>query len=168
MKEQTAPIKNLLPSLDIDITFQTKHWDECDFDVTASIETAICRALHAIGFKRNGAEVSVVLADNNFVQDLNKNYRDKDKPTNVLSFPQDEEMLLGDIIVAYETVADECITQEKSFHDHFMHLITHGTLHLMGYDHIKDNEAEEMEALEIKILGELGIKNPYEKIDFMS
>ncbi len=109
----------------------------------------------------NQAEASVVLANNDFVQTLNRDYRGQDKPTNVLSFPQDLPML-GDIVFAYETVAQEAKEQDKSFDDHLLHLTIHGVLHLLGHDHMNDEEAEEMENLEIELLSKLGVKNPYE------
>ena len=116
------------------------------------------------------AEVSVLLTDDQTVHQLNKNYRNMDRPTNVLSFaalddesePVVDPMLLGDIVVAFETTKREAAEQNCSFADHLFHLIVHGMLHLIGYDHIEDWEAEEMEALEIKILSDNGIGNPYE------
>jgi probable rRNA maturation factor len=125
---------------------------------------------------------SVVLADDAAVRELNRQFRTKDAPTNVLSFPahdgvaalrlalaapEQELMLddagyLGDMILARETIEREALEQGKSVHDHFCHLLVHGTLHLLGYDHIGDAEADEMEALEIAILKELSIANPYE------
>lgn len=107
-------------------------------------------------------ELSIMLSNNNHIQKLNKEYRGKDRPTNVLSFPSDEEDYLGDLIFAYETVDEESIEQSKPFDAHFTHLLVHGVLHLLGYDHMNDQEAEEMEALEIQILADLNIKNPYE------
>lgn len=107
------------------------------------------------------AEVSVVLADDNFVQGLNREYRGKDKPTNVLSFPQDPPML-GDIVLAFETIEREASEQNKDFAAHLTHLLVHGVLHLLGYDHEDDQEASEMEGLEIEILQKMGINNPYE------
>jgi len=106
------------------------------------------------------AEASVVLADNSFVQTLNKEYRNKNKPTNVLSFPQTLP-ILGDSVFAYETIEHEAKEQGKAFDDHLMHLIIHSTLHLLGYDHENDQDAETMETLEIKILTSMKIRNPY-------
>jgi probable rRNA maturation factor len=106
--------------------------------------------------------LSILLTNDKNIQQLNKNFRDKDKPTNVLSFPADDEgEYMGDIAVAFETIKREAIEQDKSFHHHFIHMLIHGILHLDGYDHETDEEAEEMEALEIKILADMGIKNPY-------
>lgn len=116
------------------------------------------------------AEVSVLLTDDAEVHTLNKKYRGVDRPTNVLSFaalddedePIVDPMLLGDIVVAFETTKREAEEQGCSFADHLFHLVVHGMLHLIGYDHIEDRDAEEMEALEIKILAENGIGNPYD------
>ncbi len=116
------------------------------------------------------AEVSILLTDDATVHELNKNYRNVDKPTNVLSFaalddesePVVDPMLLGDIVVAFETTKREAAEQGCSFADHLFHLIVHGMLHLIGYDHIEEWEAEEMEALEVRILADNGIGNPYD------
>ena len=109
------------------------------------------------------AVVSVVLASNDFVQNLNKQYRGKDKPTNVLSF-ENEWPLAGDIVVAYGVTRDEAKAQGKTFSAHLAHLLTHGTLHLQGYDHLTDKQAEKMENLEIKLMHKLGYKNPYQGV----
>lgn len=107
-------------------------------------------------------EVSLVLTDDKYIQDLNKTFRHSDKPTNVLSFPSDEEEELGDIILAYETIAQETFEANISPLHHVLHLIIHGFLHLLGYDHEEEKEAIKMETLEIKILKSLNIANPYE------
>lgn len=117
------------------------------------------------------AEVSLVLADDAFIKELNRDYRGKDKPTNVLSFEtgmkpvKGQPFVAGDIIVAYETVVREAAEQGKSFTEHLAHLLVHGTLHLLGEDHLTDKQADKMEAKEIKIMKQLGYDNPYrEKI----
>ncbi|NYZ12987.1 rRNA maturation RNase YbeY [Azospirillum sp. RWY-5-1] len=117
------------------------------------------------------AELSVVLADDAMVQTLNRDYRGKDKPTNVLSFalteaagPEPEPgapILLGDVILARETVVREAAEQGKPEDDHLTHLVVHGVLHLLGYDHEQDDEAEAMERLETRVLAGLGIPDPY-------
>ena len=117
------------------------------------------------------AELSVVLADDALVHRLNREYRGKDKPTNVLSFAlteaeepdagEDAPIMLGDVILAWETVAREAAEQGKTPSDHMTHLVVHGVLHLLGYDHETDDEAEEMEQLETQLLDTLGIADPY-------
>lgn len=113
-------------------------------------------------------EVSITLTDDARIRVLNRDWRDKDKPTNVLSFPQpdlpegvDAPQPMGDVIVALETLVAEADAESKSPEHHLAHLVVHGTLHLMGYDHIEDHQAEEMEALERSILAGLGIDDPY-------
>lgn len=100
-------------------------------------------------------------------RELNSQYRQKDKPTNVLSFPFEvpegiELNLLGDLVVCVPVIEQEAKEQNKKLFDHWAHMIIHGCLHLLGYDHINDADADEMESLEIKILAELSIDNPYE------
>ena len=108
------------------------------------------------------AEISLVLADDDFVQNLNKLYRHKDKPTNVLSF-ENEGLLAGDIVVAYQTTLREAKEQGISFRAHLAHLLTHGTLHLQGFDHLTDKQALKMEKLETQLLAKLGYQNPYKE-----
>ena len=112
-------------------------------------------------------EVSVVLADDEFVRRLNKEHRGIDKPTNVLSFPMPDMGLpvwqAGDMVLAYETLIKEASEQNKTLEEHFSHLLIHSALHLCGYDHISDEEAEEMEQIEIEKMKGLGFKNPYEE-----
>ena len=115
------------------------------------------------------AELSFVLAGDKTLQLLNKEWRDKDKPTNVLSFPgedisvgEEAGLVLGDIVISLETTRHEAALENKAFEDYLSHLVIHGFLHLFGYDHETDEEASQMEGLETKILNELGIANPYE------
>lgn len=108
------------------------------------------------------AEISVVLADDAFVHDLNKRYRDKDKPTNVLSF-ENEGLCAGDIVVAYGVLMREAKAQHKSFRAHLAHLLVHGTLHLQKYDHLTDKQARKMERLETQIMQKLGYPDPYKE-----
>ncbi len=112
------------------------------------------------------AELSVRIVDEDESQALTLQYRGKNKPTNVLSFPCElpdgvELPLLGDLVICAQVVAKEALEQGKLLHAHWAHMVVHGTLHLLGYDHIEDGEAEEMEAIEIQVLLELGYPNPY-------
>jgi len=112
-------------------------------------------------------ELTIRLVNTDESQQLNKQFRQKDKPTNVLSFPFEvpdgiELNLLGDLVVCVPVVEQEAKEQNKKLFDHWAHMIIHGCLHLLGYDHINDVDADEMEALEIKILADLSINNPYE------
>lgn len=137
------------------------QWDAARItnkDITHAITATLIAAQHPT---EAPLEISIVLTNDEEIQTLNREYRGQDKPTNVLSFPQDVPILLGDIVVAYETLARETNEQNKSFKDHFTHMLVHGCLHLLGYDHIQEAEAENMETLEITILSSLGIKNPY-------
>jgi probable rRNA maturation factor len=111
-------------------------------------------------------QVSIEIVDKATSQQLNKDYRHKDKPTNVLSFPLDlpeyvEEDLIGDLAICRDVLIEEAEQQNKNVDDHWAHLVMHGTLHLLGYDHIEDKEAEKMESLEIILLKKLEINNPY-------
>jgi probable rRNA maturation factor len=112
-----------------------------------------------------GAEVSLLFCDDARIRDLNRRFRGQDKPTNVLSFPGREPIetahALGDIAIAHETVMREAQEQGKTVEQHCRHMIVHGFLHLLGYDHEEETEAEAMEAMEIRILRRLGDDNPY-------
>ncbi|MDC9714770.1 MAG: rRNA maturation RNase YbeY [Gammaproteobacteria bacterium] len=117
-----------------------------------------------LGFETS--ELLIRIVNKNEMQNLNKTYRNQDKPTNVLSFSSDlpteiDETILGDVVICSAVVREEAKMQNKAFDDHLAHMAVHGVLHLLGYDHIKENEAQAMEALEIKILQKLDIENPY-------
>lgn len=112
------------------------------------------------------SEVTIRIVDEAESHHLNLTYRGKDKPTNVLSFPFEappeiELPLLGDLIICRQVVEQEAIEQQKSAEEHWAHMVIHGCLHLLGYDHIEDDEAEEMEGLETEILQKLGYEDPY-------
>jgi probable rRNA maturation factor len=115
---------------------------------------------------REEAELTVRIVDNDESQQLNHQYRDKNKPTNVLSFPFQNPPgitlpLLGDLVICKHVVETEALEQTKTLTEHWAHMLIHGTLHLLGYDHINPKEAVEMESLETKLLGELGFADPY-------
>lgn len=122
-------------------------------------------ALEIVG-NTEALEVTVRLTDNDEIRELNHEYRGKDAPTNVLSFPCDwdlpeEPRLLGDIVIAVEVVNREAKEQNKKMEAHWAHIVVHGLLHLLGYDHLNDADAEKMETLEKQILAELGFPDPY-------
>ena len=135
--------------------------EKCSNYLDETVKNAITRTLDYLGKNDKNLEISVVFADMEEIQDLNRRFRNVDKPTNVLSFPNDG-IFLGDIVLCYDVIRKEALEQNKMFDSHMIHLVVHSILHLLGYDHISDEEAEEMEALEIKILDEVfGIANPY-------
>ncbi|MRI32841.1 rRNA maturation RNase YbeY [Endozoicomonas sp. OPT23] len=126
-----------------------------------------CWAAAAVGGNRDEAEVSLRIVDLEEGAELNFQWRQKEGPTNVLSFPSDlpEELnlpLLGDLVICAPVVEREAKEQGKTLTSHWAHMIVHGTLHLQGYDHIQDDEAEEMEALETSIMQTLGFDDPYQ------
>ena len=141
--------------------------------IATAAETAKAGPLTDIG----EAELAVMLTDDAGIRTLNSNWRGIDKPTNVLSFPalppsgpvgpDDAPRMLGDIAIAYETMRREADDEQKPFDHHLSHLAIHGFLHLMGYDHETDDDAEAMETLEQEILAQLGIPDPYADRDRM-
>jgi len=154
--------------VDVSVTREAGDWPE---DAEWLAERAALAALSAVWDPADGpAEMSVVLADDALVRTLNRDYRGKDKPTNVLSFAlteadgpdaEDAPTMLGDVVLAWETVSREAAEQGKTLSDHTCHLVVHGVLHLLGYDHEIDEQAEEMERLEVEVLSTLGISDPY-------
>jgi probable rRNA maturation factor len=173
------------PTLDISFSLEAGEWEAAVPDAEQRVEAAARAAFEAAEKPEilggdTPVEMSLVLADDALVQTLNRDYRDKDKPTNVLSFAllddlddtdestddvlaRDEGMpiLIGDVILAFETVQREALEQGKSFEDHLTHLVIHGVLHLLGYDHQSDPDADRMERLETSILARMGIADPY-------
>ena len=140
--------------------------DDEDQPPPALIERWLSTALHHVPQQRNEAEIAVRIVDTAEITELNHQYRNNNKATNVLSFPADlpdhiELPLLGDLIICAPVVAKEAREQAKPSQHHWAHMLIHGTLHLLGYDHIDDAEAEQMEALEVKILAALNIPDPY-------
>jgi len=147
-------------------------------DAEAVIHRAISAAAEIADADVGDAELAVMLTDDSGIRTLNSNWRGIDKPTNVLSFPalqptgagarDDAPRMLGDIAIAFETTRKEADAEQKPFDHHLSHLAVHGFLHLIGYDHETDDDAEAMESLEREILAQLGIPDPYaerERVD---
>ena len=133
--------------------------------LTARLRRAAEAALRASGFKGKST-LTVLLASDEKLRDLNRDFRRKDKPTNVLSFPAaaNDEGYRGDIAIAYGVTRKEAEESGKAFADHASHLVVHGVLHLAGYDHERPGDAKVMEPLEVKILKRLGIADPYDVV----
>jgi probable rRNA maturation factor len=143
----------------VEIVIEDERW------TSAHADTAVQAAMAALQGLEEPASLAILLADDAALQRLNRAFRGKDKPTNVLSFPAapmpGNEAFLGDIAIAFDTLAREAIDEGKSLSDHLAHLVVHGVLHLLGEDHETPEEAEAMEAEERRILAGLGIADPY-------
>ena len=146
----------------IEIEIEAPAWREALPQAEALAHAAALAALAEDGAQDEG--VVLLLTDDAAVQALNARFRDKDKPTNVLSFPAppNPERHLGDVALAYGVCAREAAEQGKPLAHHLQHLVAHGVLHLLGYDHMSDDEAEAMEGLERVVLAGLGIPDPYQ------
>ncbi len=158
--------------VDIDLAEPCALWRPLLPDIERLCADAAYAALAGADETVSGAaELSIVLGDDALVQSLNRRWRDRDAPTNVLAFAaQDGEtpdpavplpILLGDVVLACETVTREASEQGKPLAAHLSHLVVHGVLHLLGYDHVDDADADRMEAAETRILAGLGIADPY-------
>jgi probable rRNA maturation factor len=150
-------------SVTIEIATQSTAWEKLP-GAEAAVRRAVEAALRDEQIREG--EIGIVLSDDARIQALNKSFRGTDKATNVLAFPApkphgDGPRPLGDIVLAYETLAREAEAEGKTAEHHLMHLAVHGTLHLIGFDHIDDADAEAMEARERAILARLGIPDPY-------
>lgn len=162
-----------MPDLDLQISVEDDRWPEEE-----QLNVLCERVLHAAAqtlsieekqpFPKQPCEVSLVFTDDAAIREINAEWRGKDKATNVLSFPafpvtpgKMPGPMLGDIVIARETLEREAEDLDKPFDDHLTHLLVHGFLHLFGYDHIEKDEAEKMEALETRILAGLGLSDPY-------
>jgi probable rRNA maturation factor len=172
---RTSPRANHM-QYEIDILIEDDRWVE--FDLHDCAKRAITQTLQKHGFAQ--AELSLLACDDARIAVLNADFRDKPTATNVLSWPETDlssevdggtphqpvpdpggSLALGDIALAFDSCAREAAEQGKPMQDHVTHLIVHGTLHLLGYDHIRDLDATRMEAIEVEILGNLGIPDPY-------
>lgn len=162
----------------MDVVLEDVRWSDLDLEALAHRATAATAVVTTLPLEQ--AEIAVLACDDARIAVLNADFREKPSPTNVLSWPEDElaatqdgaaprapspdpdgVLSLGDIAIAYDTCAREAAEQGKPFDQHVTHLIVHGLLHLLGYDHIRKRDAALMEALEVKILGKLGVPDPY-------
>lgn len=154
---------------EIDVRVTCPLWRRAVADVEDVCRRAALGALAPVRTPWPGIEASLVLADDELVWTLNREFRDCDRTTNVLAFPGLPEgpqppgapVLLGDVVIAYETAATEAAADGMEMSDHLCHLVVHGMLHLLGYDHQSEAEAAEMERLEVGVLAGLGVDNPY-------
>jgi probable rRNA maturation factor len=146
----------------IEVEVEDPAWTEALPDAVARVERAAVAALGTVA-----GDVVVLLTDDAAVHDLNRRFRDRDQPTNVLSFPAAESAAphLGDLVLAHGVCAAEAAAQGKSLADHLTHLTVHGVLHLLGRDHVDEIEAEAMEAEERTLLASLGVADPYRPHD---
>lgn len=154
-------------SIDIDVMVEDEGWRQVP-GLERIVREAVDSAMAEAGASAGETELSVVFSDDASVQALNAEWRGKDKPTNVLSFPAFPfrpgaplPPMLGDIVLAFETVHREAGLEEKPLGHHISHLVIHGFLHLLGYDHENDDEAEAMEDVERRALARLAIPDPY-------
>jgi probable rRNA maturation factor len=168
-KQNSGPMAPFVPPIS-EVLVVADCW-QAEPDAEAVIHRAIAAAAEMVDADIGDAELAVMLTDDAGIRTLNSNWRGIDKPTNVLSFPalqpsgprapEDPPRMLGDIAIAYETTRREADDEQKPFDHHLSHLAVHGFLHLIGYDHEKNDDAEAMEALEQEILSQLGIPDPY-------
>ncbi|MDG1472135.1 MAG: rRNA maturation RNase YbeY [Ascidiaceihabitans sp.] len=162
--------------MSVDVVTEDARWQDAGLDALAQTAAQACLAYLAI----SGAEVALLGCDDARITELNADFREKPTATNVLSWPAEDlaaedagdtphaptpdfdgSLELGDIAISYDTCAREAADAGKPMGDHVTHLIIHGVLHLLGYDHIRDQDATLMEAIEVQILGKMGIDDPY-------
>lgn len=162
--------------MSVDVVIEDPRWDALDIDALA--QAATDAVLDRLGLDGVIYEIAVLACDDARIAALNADFRGKPAPTNVLSWPSDERCAamdgemplppdpaqdaeLGDIAIAYDTCAREAVAAAKPMRDHCLHLLVHGTLHLLGFDHQRDQDATLMEGLETEILGKMGLDDPY-------
>lgn len=165
--------------MDVEILIENGAWE--NEKTKLSIEESAKAVFDFLELKHDDIEICFLCTDDEEVKNLNKTYRGIDKATNVLSFPADsypdeedeysenpdencaeKTCLLGSVALSFDTILSESKNQEKTFENHLRHLVVHSVLHLLGYDHIDDKDAEKMEDLEVKILKNMGLENPYQ------
>ena len=150
------------PKVKLSFITKSKKWENKIPNIKKLSDKVIAKTFKKIKHPvKKGMEVNVMLTTDKEIQKFNKEYRGKNKPTNVLSFETGDETLLGDIVMSIDTLIREAKEQKITVSDHYAHLLCHGMLHLLGFDHIEEDEANEMEFFEIEILKELKIANPY-------
>jgi len=152
-------------ALDIDVVVESELWNR-QKGVKSAARRAVVKAADVLSTP--SSELAIVLTDDSTIRQLNRDWRGVDAPTNVLSFPAGRAggatPFIGDIVLAYETIAGEAHAERKPFAHHIAHLAVHGFLHLLGYDHVRKKDAEEMGQLERDILRRLRIPDPYRRI----
>ena len=156
--------------LQVAISIEDESWQDLASNITSLCESTLTKAWKSLDDQSaSDVWVSILLTNDQQMRSLNNRYRNKDAPTNVLSFPSPENTamaedaghVLGDIALSAQTIIREAAEQSKTVPDHLAHLLVHGLLHLLGYDHDVDDEAAVMEQLEIDILGTMDVPNPY-------
>ena len=165
------PLQRPAALTQIDVSMRNPVWRAPDLDAEALCRQAVSDTLSAVGSGGVMLEISVVLGDDELLRRLNHEARGVDRPTNVLAFPGDPPghslpngapRLLGDIVLSHETIAKEARQQDKPFENHLRHMVVHGFLHLLGYGHETETDAQTMEGLETVILAGMEIPDPYE------
>lgn len=155
--------------MNLEISIENDQWNK--YDLSAIAETCASSVFSHLHLNNENVEICFLFTDDETIQDLNFRYRNKNVPTNVLSFPADSikqrvdtrPIILGSVAISFETTSRESCEQNKPFEHHLYHLIVHSLLHLLEYDHIDDESAEIMETLEIEILRGLNIPDPYKQ-----
>ena len=162
-----TPTARTARSLTIDVLVESDLWNKAKEEPRSIVKHAVEEAAAALSTPR--AELAIVLTDDSAIRSLNRVWRQRDAATNVLSFPArhitNARRHIGDIVLAYETVAREARAERKPFAHHVAHLAVHGFLHLLGYDHERETDAERMEGIERDILRRLGIPDPYRRME---
>lgn len=165
-------MNSVAQDIQIDISLQDPEWEtvpQVQQIVEQAVRTTLIMAPQPERIRTKTLEVSILLANDDLMRVLNREYRDKDNATNVLSFASldSEDFFIGDVVglgdvaLSFQTIDREARDERKFFKDHLIHLVVHGCLHLLGYDHKEEGQAIIMEAIEIRILEKLGVQNPY-------